>query len=125
MVTYDGWSGYAAERARFYAALAPAHGNAIAYSGDTHAAYAAMMPGHPDALGAEYNCAGVTSPSYERGALLPLELFNTGMLAGRKVRCRSRIRLGVSSTVAAPKQRAARRFRMTSQTWSLCSHHTC
>lgn len=59
----------------------------MVYSGDTHAAYAAMMQAEDGSyLGAEYSAPGVSSPSFESGSRVPLELHNAAALVAKNVR---------------------------------------
>ena len=81
------WTAYRAERARLLDALQPAAGNAIVYSGDTHAAFTGMLANAGgDYVGAEFSSPGVTSPDRELDSLTPLELHNAAQLAGNQVR---------------------------------------
>lgn len=84
---FDPWGAHPVERERFFKALQPAGGNAVVYSGDTHAAYAAMMRAEDGSyVGAEYSAPGVSSPSSERGSRVPLELHNAAALVAKHVR---------------------------------------
>ena len=74
------------ERDRLYRAISPARGNAIVYSGDTHNSYAGMLPGPQGFLGAEFSSQAVSSTGQERGADMPLGLFNAAQLAANNVR---------------------------------------
>jgi hypothetical protein len=72
-------------------ALKPARGNAVVYSGDTHAAFAAMLTTKDEQyVGAEFSSPGVTSPDREDGSQIPLELHNAAQLVGGKARARRR-----------------------------------
>lgn len=83
---FDPWGAYTAERERFVTAMKPAGGNAVVYSGDTHAAFAGMLRNDAGQyFGAEFSCPGVTSPDSEWGALVPLELINAAQLVSDHV----------------------------------------
>lgn len=78
---YDAWPGFARE-IREFLALASKSRNVVQYGGDSHVNWAGTMSLNGQRVLAEFDVMGVTSPSYERNAIMPVDLMNAAMLYG-------------------------------------------
>eukprot|EP00877_Chromochloris_zofingiensis_P008820 jgi/Chrzof1/4191/Cz14g02110.t1 len=77
---YDAWAGFLYEKAR-YLEIASMANNAAQYGGDTHADWVGFHSLNGKPVVGEFSVGGVTSPSWDQNAAVPIELINEAMVA--------------------------------------------